>query len=242
MARLMEQAAKVPAELAVKWGSVTFEQSWEHLREVLAGAEKEVCCSVLVFVICACGELMLCQGKRAWISEHACYCMRKDFALSSLRSQKDGIPSADTNPTHIPTDILRKVQPLILIRHPALTTPSFLRVQRQEQMLELGDEAFDYWLHLQYSQYIYSYFEELHHADAEAWSMPLVVDAEDLVHRTDKLTAKLCEVFGIAEQGVRDSWVVAGPEDKVVDGVAPGFLNRLRDSTGIERGDKAVSR
>lgn len=130
--------------------------------------------------------------------------------------------------------------PIILIRHPALAFPSFLRVQLTERMLDIEDEAFDFWIHLQYSKYIFEYFADRHRRDPHVSPAPVVVDAEDVVHNTDRLTAKLCQLYDIPAHGVRRTWSVAGDEEPLPEGIAPMFHERLRQSVGIERGPAEV--
>lgn len=164
--------------------------------------------------------------------------MYYDIALASLREHSK--PPVNTNPTHIPDDILTRMIPVILIRHPALAFPSFLRVQQKEHMLDLADEAFDFWIHLEYSQYIFHYFQSLHDRAPSTAPAPVIIDAEDLVHQTDTLTAKLCELCNISQDGVRDSWNAAGADEPLPEGVVPFFHEKLRMSTSVDRGDGEV--
>ena len=181
------------------------------------------------------------QGKRAWIQEHANYCMQQDIALASLRHSPNSPPPTDTNPTHIPEDMLQRIIPIILIRHPALAFPSYLRVMRVNRMLDPADEAFDFWIHLEYSKYIFAYFQYLHEQNPGPAPAPVIVDAEDLVHRTAALAKTLCDLCEISDDGVRDSWAVAGADEPLPEGVVPFFHDKLGKSTEVERGEGAVS-
>lgn len=107
-------------------------------------------------------------------------------------------------------------------------------------MLNPVDEAFDFWIHFEYCKYVYDYFESMHRKYPSKAPAPVIIDAEDLVHHTEALTSKLCELFDLSKEGVRDSWAVAGADEPVPEGVVPSFHDKIRKSTGVERGDGKV--
>lgn len=173
------------------------------------------------------------QKKVPFIQEHTACCIRNEFVLQSLRN---GPPSPlPKDLTYIPTKLQQSCIPVFLIRHPALAIPSFVRMQRKEDMLRLGDESFQWWISLHWSRMLYDYFS----CQDSSASKPTVVDAEDVVHNTTAVTKKLCDVFGISLDGVRETWE-QGHERPLPEGTVASFIEDLRTSTGVLRGERKV--
>ena len=60
---------------------------------------------------------------------------------------------------------------------------------------------------------MFEYFQHLHEQTPATAPPPVLVDAEDLVHRTAALTERRCKLCEISEGGVRDSYAVAGDNE-----------------------------
>lgn len=160
------------------------------------------------------------------------------------------------NPTWIPDDLYKSLSPLILIRHPARMIPSFYRTQTDVLKLHVTDEFFAVctslqWLRLIFDSYrkIYSENDDLvpNHSGYTADSMneivtwPLVVDAEDVVHSTQAVAMKLCEIWDIDPSGVQYSWKATTKDEWPEDKIMSGFFDTLLKSTGVLRGNKVRS-
>lgn len=136
-----------------------------------------------------------------------------------------------TNPTHIPDSIFSTLNPIILIRHPILQTDSSYRI-----LLQYGfenrpaDEDFALHQSTRSTKFLFDMFKA-------QGRQPVVVDGEDLLHRTEALTKALCEKLGLGldPRDFKDVWAKT-PEAKIPQHpLVRGFTNTIHSSTGIER-------
>lgn len=162
-----------------------------------------------------------------------------------------------SNPTWIPDDLYTSLSPLILIRHPARMIPSFYRKQTDVFKLQTADEDFAIytsfrWLRIIFDSYreFYSENDDLAHPYSSCSTMnsakekpiwPLVIDAEDVVHSTQAIVSKLCDIWHIDSSGVQYSWNAIPREERPKDKIMCGFFDTLLSSTGVIEGNKVRS-
>lgn len=112
--------------------------------------------------------------------------------------------------------------------------PSFYRAERDIFSLAIDDEELAIYLTFRWLRVVFDAYtnHRLRNPDAVA---PTVVDAEDTVHRTEKLAAKLCKMWGIEEEGVQFRWKPVPEEERPRDKILRGFFTSLNNSDGIIR-------
>lgn len=164
----------------------------------------------------------------------------KDHAFCVIsRSVQDhwtaGEPFGDSerrNPTIFRTEFLDGVTPVFLIRHPALSIPSFFRKDVLVCKNQADDEDFPIYTALAWSRLIFdSYILRAGKSDKR----PVVVDAADVVYDTERTLKALCERLEVDWSGVQLSWDPLPDSDWPTDGVLKTFFAELFKSTGVER-------
>lgn len=164
--------------------------------------------------------------------------MRHDVMLDYLKPDMKMVGTTDYNPTCLPDDFLATLTPIVLIRHPALTIPSSWRTESNIKKLQIEDE--DFWLLTTY-KWSRLLFDHLHRNSAEG-PAPVVVDAYDVVHNTDKLASMLCKKFDLDLQAVQQTWEKLPKEQWPDHSVVVGYTKDLLASNGVQRGSGVVSR
>jgi len=121
------------------------------------------------------------------------------------RGQNDTVivPDGDDgNPTLLPSDFLRNVVPVFLIRHPALVFESVLRVCGPTMGATLFDDEFPIDASLRWQRVLYDWF--IHNANGVR---PIVVNADEIIAHPE-IVQKLCtsEQLALDPSGVRFRW------------------------------------
>jgi hypothetical protein len=98
-----------------------------------------------------------------------------------------------------------------------------------------GDEDFELITSTRHSRLIFEYFR---HARGE---VPIVVDGEDVLWRTEELGDRLCKALDLAQGGFKDQWDPMPEDQKSPNWFIRAMTTTMTDSTGIERSDKKVS-
>ena len=181
------------------------------------------------------------QGKIAMVKEHICLALKLPVMLELLRTGT--VFSPPPNPTAMPDDMFHNMtNPVVLIRHPALVVSSFWRAQHANFGLDVTDEGFEMLTMQRTSRFLVDHIQRLRkEASAEdREGGPIIIDAEDAVHRTESLCNKLCEILCIDLNGVRFTWD-ALPKEKRIHPLQPHFRGELDDSTGVVRPTETVS-
>ncbi|TKA25900.1 hypothetical protein B0A50_05655 [Salinomyces thailandicus] len=197
-----------------EWNVITYEAAFQKLMEATEGAEAEV------------------VGKSIFCNEHLNALMRHDVMLDYLKPDMKMVGTTDYNPTCLPDDFLATLTPIVLIRHPALTIPSSWRTESNIKKLQIEDE--DFWLLTTY-KWSRLLFDHLHRNSAEG-PAPVVVDAYDVVHNTDKLASMLCKKFDLDLQAVQQTWEKLPKEQWPDHSVVVGYTKDLLASNGVQRG------
>lgn len=130
------------------------------------------------------------------------------------------------------TEFLDNVTPVFLIRHPALSIPSFFRKDIVVCKNKAGDEDFPIYTALWWSRLIFDSFV-LRSENSDI--VPVVIDAADVIHDTQPTLQALCERLEIEWSGVQLSWDSLPDSDWPTDAVLKTFFADLFKSTGVER-------
>lgn len=156
------------------------------------------------------------QGKIPFFKDHLYSVLQPSLIKASLEQglnrdlPKDQVSE---NPTMLRQAVFNSVQPIILIRHPALMVPSYYRAEKAIFKLRLEDEDFAAMTSLRWARIIFDAYAQLgsitgNDVDVGATSRkrPIVIDAVDTVYKTEKLMSKLCQMVGIDPAGIQYHW------------------------------------
>ncbi|KIK64798.1 hypothetical protein GYMLUDRAFT_39761 [Collybiopsis luxurians FD-317 M1] len=142
------------------------------------------------------------------------------------------------NPTLLPDRIVATVSPVVIIRHPIFTYPSWVRASSV-----FGGNVFDAEFSLvgsyRWQRIIYDFYREYYDkTDPEGkkdW--PIVMDGDKLVEDTQGQMKKFCELVGLTESEIQYSWDSAGrPPDRLLT----AFMGTISESTGVIKGPDSL--
>ncbi|KAF5393114.1 hypothetical protein D9757_001093 [Collybiopsis confluens] len=138
------------------------------------------------------------------------------------------------NPTVLPDRLVATMLPIIVIRHPMFTFPSFARATSTFGQTAL-DTDFEFFATFRWQRMIYdfyrAYYDKVGSEGKESW--PVVVDGDKLVEDTQGQMKQLCALIGLTESEIQYSWdSSARPRDRVVD----AFVGDFNQSTGVIKG------
>ena len=172
-----------------------------------------------------------------------------DHKFDCSASDRTGEPVSalpTPNPTLLPDRFFTTLAPVIVIRHPALVIPSFLRAASS-----FGASAFDpdfpmnasyKWQRLVFECYTALYNQQsgnqsesnVSHSDNNTWKAtqkwPIVMDGDKLVSDTQNQIEKLLCLLDLDPKLVEYTWDAKGKELSEVDKAFVGVINT---STGI---------
>lgn len=155
--------------------------------------------------------------------------------------------SVKLNPSVLSTQFLDRVTPVFLIRHPALSIPSFLRKDITICKNQAEDEDFPIYTALFWSRLLFDSFTlrsqaHITHGTAPCPDKgPIVIDAADVIYNTVPILTALCHQLGIDFSGVQLSWDPLSKDQWPADDVLKTFFSDMFLSTGVERKAEKVS-
>ncbi|KAL8783284.1 MAG: hypothetical protein Q9213_004718 [Squamulea squamosa] len=224
----------------------TYQNSFNELKEFLTETEQE--------------------GKHIFIKEHI-YLMLNPRVLAAKRSPSDsrqikpcpkvvdqstdcpekngGISNVNgiirkTNPSVLPDSFVRTLSPIIQIRHPAISIPSYYRAMTSIKATDdISSDRFLSGTTYAWSRKTFDWFcEHVYHQRKEIsrghHSWPPVVDGDDLVNENERIVAAICSLANLNEKGITKEW---SPISKEIRQKQPEnfkrFLSTLQASTGI---------
>lgn len=175
-------------------------------------------------------------GKTPLANEHWFNVLRLEVVLGLVRGEITTAEQLDANPTVLPTELYASLRPIILIRHPALAIRSIHRDALKMTQQRPGDEDFDF---ICVNRPLRVLFE---HFSAQG-RRPVVVDAEDILWRTEELARNVCASLGTVDAaGLSDTWEPAGEAEMAALNPLRVMLTRnILESSGIERPREKVS-
>lgn len=136
----------------------------------------------------------------------------------------------DGNPTVLPTQFLRSVTPIFLIRHPALVFESILRVSEPTMGAHVDDEEFPVDASLRWLRVLYDWFAK----SAVGGVRPIVLNADGIMARPT-IVQKLCEQLQLDPTGVRFEWDPVPPS--IIEGQSSyqrHFFSTIQSSCGVQ--------
>jgi hypothetical protein len=172
-------------------------------------------------------------------NEHVICFVNHDIQLDLLRKRDDAFPPFDRplpNPLATPESLLDNFTPILLIRHPILQVDSLYRSMLVNSQCRPGDEDFDIITSNRQSRWVFEYFRH-----ARGGQIPIVVDGEDVLWRTQELGDKLCTALGLPQNGLKDQWNPMPEDWKHPNWFCRAMTTTMTDSIGIERPDQQVS-
>ena len=170
-------------------------------------------------------------------NEHWLLLLRLELVLGLLRGEIQEPAQLGRNPTHLPDEIFHSLRPIILIRHPALAISSIYRDALNLTKFREGDEDLDVICVNRPLRILFDYFKAQKRR-------PIVVDAEDVLWRTEEVAKNLCAALGtIDPTTLSDRWEPKSKEE--IERMNPyvyKVTQKIVESSGIERPREKVSR
>ena len=169
-------------------------------------------------------------------NEHWLLLLRIELVLGLLRGEIQEPAQLGRNPTHLPDEIFHSLRPIILIRHPALAISSIYRDALNLTKFREGDEDLDVICVNRPLRILFDYFKAQKRR-------PIVVDAEDVLWRTEEVAKNLCAALGtIDPTTLSDRWEPKSKEE--IERMNPyvyKVTQKIVESSGIERPREKVS-
>lgn len=162
-----------------------------------------------------------------------------DIQFDLIRKRDQGFPPLDQPlpyPLPIPESLLDKFTPIILTRHPVLQVDSVYRSMTTYTQSQPGDENFAMITSTRHSRWLFEYLR--HNRGGQ---IPIVVDSEDILWRTQELGNRLCTALDLSSGELKDTWDPMPEEWKHPNVFIRAMTATMADSTGIERPDPQVS-
>ncbi len=132
------------------------------------------------------------------------------------------------------------MQPIFIIRHPALTFESWYRTESSAGAVDIADKAWGFYMSYTYSRQLYDWYTSDENLESCAASSVIVVDADDVINQTS--VTKLCELCGMDPKLVRDQWDVTAPRDgEQVTQRHLLYMGGLWNSTTIDKSKSSES-
>lgn len=174
------------------------------------------------------------DGRIFFGKEHIMFLTKQDVILSTLRREnKDTVfPPVSDNPTDIPENLLKTLTPIITIRHPLLMIDSLFRTTHELTKMVPEDEDFEYESTLKWSRIMHGYFVD------QLGTEPIVLDSEDFIYNTSTVTDKLCAIWRLDPDGVKDTWDPVPKEYWPKQDITTAYIGHMLASKGIERSEK----
>ncbi|KIK70301.1 hypothetical protein GYMLUDRAFT_151596 [Collybiopsis luxurians FD-317 M1] len=143
------------------------------------------------------------------------------------------------NPTMLPDRLVATMSPVIIIRHPIFTYPSYVRafsvIRESGLKTEFSLMATYRWQRIIYDFYR-AYYNQTDPAGKKDW--PVVIDGDKLVEDTEGQMKKFCALVGLTESEIQYSWDSLGrPTDRFLD----SFMGTINESTGVIKGSVSLA-
>lgn len=185
------------------------------------------------------------QGKIPWIKDHT-MCVVQTEVLDCWLAEKPYSAELLRNPTPFPAQFLEDVTPIFLVRHPALSIPSFFRKQKDTVRNKAHEEDFRMLTSLEWTRLIFDSY--LLRAGLQPYSckpgdprIPLVIESQDFIYKTDAVVDKVCAATRLDKSGVQFEWQPTPEAEQPPSFLAKAFFQDMFQSTGIKRADAVGS-
>ncbi|KAF3911808.1 hypothetical protein AA313_de0207635 [Arthrobotrys entomopaga] len=129
------------------------------------------------------------------------------------------------SPLILPAEFLVTVQPVMLIRNPIRVVPSFYKVASAGLGARVDDEDWPSQVSFKPSRLVYDWYKT-------QGISPIVIDAYELVHKSQELMRDLCTRCGIDAEGIITSWDQYEPDETLRQQAS--WFSTLWNSTAID--------
>ncbi|KAL0565057.1 hypothetical protein V5O48_016975 [Marasmius crinis-equi] len=145
-------------------------------------------------------------------------------------------PKHPTNPTLLPDRFFFSFTPIIVIRHPARTIPSYVRAVGSVSFPEFPVAAGNFLLERMFFDSFKAIEEARAAKEGRAPAMPIVVDTGKLVKDPRGTMRKVCEALGIDDGPIQYTWEKAEKSSEYRNNdskVSEVFFGTFNQSTGV---------
>ncbi|KAL8659860.1 MAG: hypothetical protein Q9226_000225 [Calogaya cf. arnoldii] len=155
--------------------------------------------------------------------------------------QGDDVTNANrTNPSVLPDSFFRTLSPIIQIRHPAISVPSFYRAiisvspERDVYSQKFFSGANFAWPRITFDWFCEHVYPQRKETLRGHSSWPLVVDGDDLLNENERVITAICSLANLDTKGILKEWnpINEDIQQKQPDEVRR-FLSTLQASNGI---------
>jgi hypothetical protein len=167
------------------------------------------------------------QGSIPFANEHIQNVLKQDILFRLHRSGSTDPSILEGNGTLIPDHIFDNMQPVILVRHPIYQVNS---TRGMADVVNMGpsDEDFECLCSLALHRTVFELFRQ-------KGLTPVVVDAEDILWRTRKMTENLSDSLGLDATQFSEIWETWPEDQQDPSPLIQAFVQTIYASTGIER-------
>ncbi|KAK3698973.1 hypothetical protein LTR37_016664 [Vermiconidia calcicola] len=162
------------------------------------------------------------------MNERCINSLQQDILVKIIRGEVDSLVAGPSNPTNLPDEVLDTCTPIMVIRHPAMQTSSVYQSMADMTQCRPGDEDFETATTLRLSRALYDFL-------CSRGKTPIVVDAEDMLWRTQDLATNICGALNIDAKGITDKWDPVPIEKWPANPVLLAWTEVIWKSSGIER-------
>jgi hypothetical protein len=148
--------------------------------------------------------------------------------ITAQTAERQEIVAEDSgNPTVLPTQFLRGVTPIFLIRHPALVFESILRVSGPTMGAQVDDDEFPIDASLRWQRVLHDWF-------TNSGMHPIVLNADEIIARP-AIVQQLCEQLQLNPTGVRFGWDRVAPSIIAQQSAyQQQFFSTIQSSCGVQ--------
>lgn len=159
------------------------------------------------------------------------------FPFPGSTTDDDTTLTARTNPTILSDAFLNSIQPVFIVRHPALAFESWYRTESGSGTgtVDISDRSWGFYMSYTYSRQLYDWFASQAAEASDGDAAPLIlVDADDIINETS--ITKLCQLCGMDPSLLRTQWDVTAPKDgEDVTQRHLSYMGGLWNSTSIDK-------
>lgn len=168
------------------------------------------------------------------MNEHCLNSLQQDILLKMIRGELDSLEDGPSNRINLPDEVLDTCTPIMVIRHPAMQISSVYQSMVAMSRCRPGDEDFEIATALRLSRALYDFL-------CSRGKTPIVVDAEDMLWRTQDLAINICDALDIDVKGIKDKWDPVPIEKRPANPVLLAWTEVIWKSSGVERPKTMVS-
>ncbi|KAF2159132.1 hypothetical protein M409DRAFT_30414 [Zasmidium cellare ATCC 36951] len=167
------------------------------------------------------------KGRTLLANEHCQMIVKQDLVFSIIRDPSP-LPFP-ANPTVIPDSLFDSILPIFVIRNPLQVIPSIYASSIATMALSPSDEDWKILTGILTQRLLFDHFQN------DLNRVPVVVDGDDLLWRTEEVRRGLSAALDIDPAGLSDTWEPLPEELQHPNPLIRAFTTTINTSKGIEQ-------